>query len=221
MNNPDKNKSELIDRLLCLLPQTQCTQCGFGSCRAYAMAIIENETPINRCPTGGQTGIKKLAELLQLEELPLDADCGKEKPRSIAVIDEAKCTGCTICIQACPVDAITGTGRMMHTVINDYCTGCELCIPKCPVDCIDLKNISGTRLFSEVWDTQHAAAARQRFERQQQRLQDEKTRLDRLTAGPVQSGQGSPSKTTASKSEIVRRALERATAKAKESGLKS
>lgn len=215
MKNPEENKTGLIDRILSILPQTQCTRCGFDSCRAYALAIVENEIPINRCPTGGQSGIRKLAGLLQREELPPDEAYGAEKPYSIAVIDEATCTGCTICIQACPVDAIVGTGKMMHTVIDDYCTGCELCIAKCPVDCISLKNMSGTKPFSDIWNIGQANAARERFERRQKRLEEEKNRLNRLSVSG-QSGQKPVSKTEDKKSAILRNALERARAKAKE-----
>ena len=203
----------MIDRILDLLPQTQCKRCGYDSCRSYARAIAEYGIPINRCPTGGQAGIKKLATLLQCDELPADKTYGEEMPYSVALIDEMKCTGCTLCIQACPTDAIIGTGKMMHTVINDYCTGCELCIPKCPVDCISLKNISGTTPFSEVWDIRHANNARVRFERRQQRFQDETKRLDRLAAH-ISSGGASPSATVDTRSELVRKALERARKKA-------
>lgn len=213
MEIPNGKNSKTIGLILDLLPQTQCTRCGFESCHAYATAIVENGIPINRCPTGGQSGIKRLAGLLQCEELPPDTGFGEERPYSIAVIDESKCTGCTLCIQACPADAIIGTGKMMHTVINDFCTGCELCIPKCPVDCISLKNVSGEKPFSAVWDTRHANGARMRFERRQQRLLDEKARLDRL-APDIQPGQSAPVKATDKKSELVKKALERARAKA-------
>ena len=128
-----------VDAIDALLPQTQCTKCGFGGCRPYAEAIAEGRAPINRCPPGGAAGIARLARLLDREALPLDPDCGVESPRRQAWIDPAACIGCTKCIQACPVDAIVGGARHMHTVLADLCTGCELCIPPCPVDCIELR----------------------------------------------------------------------------------
>lgn len=128
----------LADRIDALLPQTQCGQCSFAGCRPYAEAIAEARADINRCPPGGHAGILALARLLDRQVHPLDPANGIEKPRRIALIDEATCIGCTKCLQACPVDAIVGAGKLMHTVIADHCTGCELCLPPCPVDCIDL-----------------------------------------------------------------------------------
>lgn len=120
------------------LPQTQCTQCGYPRCRDYAKAMYRGETDINRCPPGGDNTIEGLAILLDTSILPLDAECGDHKPRVLAVIIESQCIGCKLCIQACPVDAIIGRAKRMHTVVPDLCTGCELCLPACPVDCIDL-----------------------------------------------------------------------------------
>ncbi len=126
------------DQINALLPQTQCTRCGYPDCAAYARAIATGEAGIHQCPPGGAEGIRRLAELTGLPEQPLSATHGVESPRTLAVIDEAWCIGCTLCIKACPVDAIIGTNKFMHTVIADDCTGCELCVPVCPVDCISL-----------------------------------------------------------------------------------
>jgi electron transport complex protein RnfB len=128
----------VVERIDALLPQTQCAQCGFPGCRPYAEAILAEGADINRCPPGGDATIKALADLLDREPKPLDPERGLEKPPAVAVIDEDVCIGCTLCIQACPVDAILGAGKLMHTVIAEECTGCELCLPPCPVDCIDM-----------------------------------------------------------------------------------
>jgi len=128
----------VADRIDALLPQTQCGQCGFPGCRPYAEAIARGEADINQCPPGGEAGIRALADLLGREPLRLDPEHGAEKPKRLAFIREDECIGCTKCIQACPVDAIIGAPKLMHTVIADACTGCELCLPPCPVDCIDL-----------------------------------------------------------------------------------
>lgn len=128
----------LADKIDALLPQTQCGQCGFPGCRPYAEAIAAGEADINRCPPGGEATIKALADLLGVEPKPLDAEVGQEKPKQVAWIDEQACIGCTLCIQACPVDAILGAPKMMHTVIVNECTGCELCVAPCPVDCIHM-----------------------------------------------------------------------------------
>jgi electron transport complex protein RnfB len=155
----------LADRIDALLPQTQCEQCGYHGCRPYAEAIARGEADINRCPPGGDAGIAKLAALLQRPVLPLDPACGREKPRLLARIVEADCIGCTKCIQACPVDAIVGASKLMHTVLADDCTGCELCVPACPVDCIVLEPMPPTQI-----DQAHADAAREHFRRRETRL---------------------------------------------------
>jgi len=127
----------IVDQINNLLPQTQCGQCGHPGCRPYAEGIANGE-PINKCPPGGESTIQALADLLDVEALPLDAEHGEEKTRMVAYIREAECIGCTKCIQACPVDAILGAAKQMHTVIVDECTGCDLCVEPCPVDCIDM-----------------------------------------------------------------------------------
>ncbi|MDQ2971586.1 MAG: RnfABCDGE type electron transport complex subunit B [Pseudomonadota bacterium] len=126
----------LADRIDFALPQTQCTRCGYPACRPYAEAVALGEAPINRCPPGGEAGIRALATLTGQPVMSLDPDFGAEAPPTIALIDEDVCIGCTKCIQACPVDAIVGAAKLMHTVVPQLCTGCELCIPPCPVDCI-------------------------------------------------------------------------------------
>lgn len=133
-----------INEVDAILPQTQCQQCGYEGCRPYAEAIVAGEADINQCPPGGSNGIKKLANLLNIAPKPLNQSHGVTKPYLLALIDEQKCIGCTLCIQACPVDAIMGMAKHMHTVLTTECTGCELCLPPCPVDCITMvlpKNI--------------------------------------------------------------------------------
>jgi len=127
----------LADQINQILPQTQCGQCGYPGCKPYAEAIAEGDV-INKCPPGGQETIDALADLLDVESMPLDAEHGEEKAPKVAFIREAECIGCTKCIQACPVDAILGAAKVMHTVIADECTGCDLCLDPCPVDCIDM-----------------------------------------------------------------------------------
>jgi electron transport complex protein RnfB len=128
----------VADRINDILPQTQCGQCNYPGCRPYAEAIAAGEAGINQCPPGGEAGIQALADLLGMEVLPLNPENGVVKPKSVAVIDETTCIGCTLCIQACPVDAILGSAKLMHTVIESECTGCDLCLPPCPVDCIEM-----------------------------------------------------------------------------------
>lgn len=149
-----------------LLPQTQCTKCGYQGCLPYAQAIASGVAPINRCPPGGEEGIAKLATLLDLPALALDTSCGEHLPLQVAVIDEEFCIGCTLCIQACPVDAIIGANKFMHTVIATDCTGCDLCVAPCPVDCIEMVTVEPSRL----WTTADAEQARMRYENRQKRI---------------------------------------------------
>lgn len=133
-----RNDDEAIARIERILPQTQCAQCGYPGCRPYAEALLGGDAELNRCPPGGEATIHALSRLLNRPTLPPDRSCGEQQPAAVAVIDEDACIGCTLCIKACPVDAILGARQFMHTVIADECTGCELCIEPCPVDCIDL-----------------------------------------------------------------------------------
>lgn len=146
----------VVDKIDAILPQTQCGQCGYPGCRPYAEAIAAGEAEINQCPPGGQAGVVALADLLGREVLELDPEHGEEKAEAtVVVIDENTCIGCTLCIQACPVDAIVGAAKQMHTVIESECTGCNLCIPPCPVDCIHITPLK--RELSE-WKWQLPAA---------------------------------------------------------------
>ncbi len=160
---------ELAVRIDAALPQTQCTRCGYPDCSAYAQAIASGNAAINQCPPGGFEGVERLAAITGQPALPLNPENGAEGPRALAVIDEQWCIGCTLCIKACPTDAIIGANKRMHTVIEAHCTGCELCIPVCPVDCISLVNDSGAATGWAAWTGAQAAHARQRYARHQAR----------------------------------------------------
>jgi electron transport complex protein RnfB len=149
--------------ILAVLPQTQCTRCGYPDCAAYAQALHEGSADINQCPPGGAFGVQRLAALTGRAPKPLSQDNGLEGPRTVVFIDEAWCIGCTLCIKACPVDAIVGANKLMHTVLEPYCTGCELCLPVCPVDCIEVETVSGGATGWAAWSQQQADEARQRY----------------------------------------------------------
>ena len=172
-------------RIHAALPQTQCTRCGYPDCAAYAGAIAAGQAPINQCPPGGAEGIARLSALTGLAAAPLNPDNGTESPRTLAVIDENWCIGCTLCIDACPTDAILGTHKRMHSVIERYCTGCELCVPVCPVDCISLENVTGERTGWGAWSQRQAQEALERYTLRQERLErdakEEEQRLEQIT----------------------------------------
>src|SRR5690554_6911432 len=162
-----------VEAIDALLPQTQCTKCGYSGCRPYAEAIAAG-TAINRCPPGGPTTIIRLAELTGQPVLPLDPEVGSHVPQQLAVILEAECIGCTKCIQACPVDAILGAAKLMHTVIAADCTGCDLCVEPCPVDCIDMITVADTIVAPSV---EQSNQWRARYEARQQRLAQQQDKL--------------------------------------------
>ena len=153
----------LANEILAALPQTQCTRCGYPDCAAYAQAVADDAADINQCPPGGQEGVARLAVLTGKAAKALNPDHGVEGPRSMMFIDEDWCIGCTLCIKACPVDAIVGANKVMHTVIEAHCTGCELCLPVCPVDCIRVENATGTATGWAAWSQAAADQARDRY----------------------------------------------------------
>lgn len=181
----------LADQIDALLPQTQCRQCGYNGCRPYAEAIATGNAEINQCPPGGILGIERLAKLLERKSIPLNPAHGIEKPKSTALIDEEICIGCTKCIQACPVDAIIGAAKLMHTVLVDECTGCEMCIPPCPVDCITMIPVS------QQYNLERADFFRRRYLARQARLvREESEHITQIAAQKTQIKKTDVSKQT-------------------------
>ena len=210
----------LADRIEDVLPQTQCTKCGYPACRPYAEAIASGSASYNQCPPGGAEGVARIASLLGKPVIPLNPENGVERERPVAVIDESACIGCTLCIQACPVDAIIGAAKQMHTVIASLCTGCDLCIPPCPVDCIDMKPVTAGKTGWAAWSATEADAARARHDARTLRLQREKQENDaRLAAkalAKLAEVDASAAETEAERAEkerkraIIQAAIERA-----------
>jgi electron transport complex protein RnfB len=202
--NPEALAAE-IDRLL---PQTQCSKCGYDGCHPYARAIAAGMADFNQCPPGGNAGANKLAELLGRETKPLNPDYGTERARAVAYIDETRCIGCTLCIQACPVDAIVGASKLMHTVIAAQCTGCDLCLPPCPVDCIEMVPLPQAEAS---WTTEMADAARARYEFRCLRLARDRTERAERLARKAQEKLSQP--LPDAKKAVILAALERARAR--------
>ena len=172
----------LADRIEDVLPQTQCTKCGFDGCRPYAQAIADGAAEINQCPPGGAEGIARLSAVTGRKVIPLNPVNGLERPRAVAFIDESLCIGCTLCIQACPVDAIVGAAKLMHTVVPGLCTGCDLCVQPCPVDCIVMYPVTEATGWA-AWSQPDADAARARHDLRAARLRREQQENDaRLAA---------------------------------------
>lgn len=178
------------------LPQTQCTRCGYPDCAGYAQAIADGAAAIDRCPPGGAEGVRRLAAITGQPARALDESCGREGPRTLAVIDEDWCIGCTLCLKACPVDAIAGASKHMHTVIEPLCTGCELCVPACPVDCIALVDATATTGW-DAWSPHQADEARARYAWHRERLARDKAENDeRLVAKAETKLAGLPAHST-------------------------
>lgn len=200
----------LTDRIDALLPQTQCTKCGFDGCRPYAESVAAGG-PINRCPPGGAAGIARLSALVGRPEVPLDPECGEERERRVAWIDPTLCIGCTKCIVACPVDAIIGAAKRMHTVIPGLCSSCDLCVPVCPVDCIEMRPAAPL----PPWSDEDARAARRRHDARRVRLaRDAVEQVRRLEQAGLRKlarlEESQEDETTARKRAVVEAAIRRA-----------
>lgn len=214
----------LAERIDAALPQTQCRRCGYDDCRAYAEALAAGQAGIDRCPPGGAEGVRRLAAITGRPAVPLEPSCGAEGPRRVALIDEDWCIGCTLCIQACPVDAIAGAPKRMHSVLADHCTGCELCLPPCPTDCIAMLPLADPALRDatawDAWTPQQADAARRAHQARAARAARVATeRAERLAAKAVERGHmvaADPDPDAAEharKQAVIAAALERARAR--------
>ena len=182
-SNSSSRPASLADLIENALPQTQCTKCGYAGCRPYAEAVASSDASYNQCPPGGAAGIVRLARILGRPVIPLNPINGVQRERPVAFIDEALCIGCTLCIQACPVDAIVGAAKQMHTIVPDLCTGCDLCVAPCPVDCIVMIPVTPNRTGWDAWSQAEADAARARHDFRSERLARERRDNDaRLAA---------------------------------------
>jgi Na+-translocating ferredoxin:NAD+ oxidoreductase subunit B len=201
----------LADLIEDALPQTQCTKCGYPACRPYAEAIAAGEAEINQCPPGGLQGIVRLSNVTGRPVIPLNPVNGFERPRAVAYIDESLCIGCTLCIQACPVDAIMGAAKQMHTILPSLCTGCDLCVAPCPVDCIVMYPVTDDRTGWDAWSQAAADAARARHDFRNARLERERRENDaRLAAKAVAKLREVTSETGNTEAELAEKERKRA-----------
>ncbi len=201
----------LADLIEDALPQTQCTKCGYPACRPYAEAIANGEAEINQCPPGGHEGIERLSAITGRKVIPLSPVNGFERPRPVAFIDESLCIGCTLCIQACPVDAILGAAKQMHTILPSLCTGCDLCVAPCPVDCIVMFPVTGDAAGWDAWTQEQADAARARHDFRTARLERERRENDaRLAAKAVAKMKEVTAETGNTEAELAEKERKRA-----------
>jgi electron transport complex protein RnfB len=201
----------LADQIEDALPQTQCTKCGYPACRPYAEAIAEGSAAINQCPPGGIDGVRRLSALTGHPVIPINPANGFERPRPVAFIDEQLCIGCTLCIQACPVDAILGAAKQMHTILPSLCTGCDLCVAPCPVDCIVMYPVTGELSGWDAWSQSEADAARARHDLRTRRLQRERADNDaRLAAKAVAKMREVTAEATNTPAEVAEKERKRA-----------
>lgn len=203
-------RASLVDRIEAALPQTQCRRCGYDDCRRYAEAVGADGAPINQCPPGGAEGVARLAALTGVTPIGLDPTRGVEGPLRNARIDEANCIGCTLCLDACPVDCIVGGPKSLHTVIESLCTGCDLCVPVCPVDCIVMNAVNVERTGWNAWSEAQANAARQRYAVHRRRtLQREPNTVPVRDSRPMASGTEPGDAASVRPDELVAAALAR------------
>ena len=201
----------LADQVEDLLPQTQCTKCGYEGCRPYAEALAAGAADINQCPPGGIEGVARLSQLLGRAVIPINPVNGVERARPVAFIDEELCIGCTLCIQACPVDAIMGASKQMHTILPSLCTGCDLCVAPCPVDCISMMPVTGERTGWAAWSQEQADGARERHDLRTVRLRREREENDaRLAAKAVAKMQEVTAQVSNTPEEIAEKERKRA-----------
>lgn len=207
----------LLTELDNALPQTQCTKCGYPDCHSYALAMSKNEALHNRCPPGGAEGIVRLSKILNQPILPLDETHGFERPRPLAVIDEKQCIGCTLCIKACPVDAIIGAPKKLHFIITERCTGCDLCVAPCPVDCIDMVPVTEQNTGWQAWSNEQADFAKRNYQAHQARqAREERDLLIRQTNKAALKLAALPSEQDATEKARKKAIIEAAMARAKQ-----